>query len=104
MLLLNSNRLDDKSQMVDVLRQEKIPVKLLLRDENFDDSNDLATASSDVVWMANGDRVRGLEKKVVVCLGNDHQNVRLYHMSRCTSRLVIVIEPPEVEPSCCCIV
>lgn len=52
------------------------------------DIDDVAMARQDVVWAANGDRVRGLERKIIVCLGDD--DFPLHIMSRCSSQLVVV--------------
>lgn len=61
------------------------------------DTDDVATATSDVVWVADVDHVRGLEKKVVVCVGRDYvgqaTQVRLHGPSRCSSQLVWLISP-----------
>ncbi|XP_025078802.1 uncharacterized protein LOC112554939 [Pomacea canaliculata] len=92
----------DQSGVVTGLQEAGIPV-------TDDDIEDVATASSDVVWVASGPRVRGLERKVVVCLEDfdyglltyslQPQNLtfaRLDIMSRCTSQLVIVY--PDDKP------
>ncbi|XP_025114278.1 uncharacterized protein LOC112576203 isoform X2 [Pomacea canaliculata] len=81
--------LDDPSAysgMVTGLISAGIPVQVM----TDDDTEDVAMARSDVVWAAGGDRVRGLERKVVVCLQTGGGSVRLLNMSRCTSQLVIV--------------
>lgn len=72
--------------MVVALREAAIPVRVMADD----DVDDVATARSNVVWMVHGSRVCGLERKVIVCLKNGDENVRLYFMSRCTSQLVVV--------------
>lgn len=93
--MLTSDKIDENLEVVKQLKQNSIPVRVMERD-NF--INDLATASDDVVWMANGNNVRGLERKVVVCLmGDNHENIRLCHMARCTSQLVIVDNCRNVE-------
>ncbi|XP_025111721.1 uncharacterized protein LOC112574707 [Pomacea canaliculata] len=96
----------ENTGMVNKLQEAGIPVRVM----KDDDIDDVATASSDVVWVAGGHRVRGLERKVVVCLGDPafdsfrsererhtpellHYNpgsARLDLMSRCTSQLVII--------------
>ncbi|XP_025114137.1 uncharacterized protein LOC112576099 [Pomacea canaliculata] len=90
----------DQSGVVTGLQEAGIPVQVM-KDEDIED---VATARSDVVWVAGGRRVRGLERKVVVCLKDpDYQSIksdlvrpytrssfRLDLMSRCTSQLVIV--------------
>lgn len=68
------------------LRDAGFHVRVVTKD---DDIEDVATARSDVIWLARGDDVRGLERKVIVCLG-EGVSARLHHMSRCTSQLVIV--------------
>ncbi|XP_025113056.1 uncharacterized protein LOC112575408 [Pomacea canaliculata] len=82
------------------LQEAGIPVRVM----KDDDIEEVATARSDVVWVADGRRVRGLERKVVVCLTDPdfvsfrsflfrrpaRNSARLDLMSRCTSQLVIV--------------
>ncbi|XP_025111954.1 uncharacterized protein LOC112574848 [Pomacea canaliculata] len=87
-LVLNWRNVSDNSGIVKGLQEAGIPVRVL-KDDGIDD---VATARSDVVWVAYGQRVRGLERKVVVCLQNPLLDVsaRLDFMSRCTSQLVIV--------------
>ncbi|XP_025113982.1 uncharacterized protein LOC112576006 [Pomacea canaliculata] len=79
------------------LREENIPVRVM-KDEDIED---VATARSDVVWVTRENHVRGLERKVVVCLESVTDNSsRLHPMSRCMSQLVIVSpedSPPEQE-------
>lgn len=72
--------------MVEGLRKSGIEVQVM-KDE---DIGKVATADKDVVWMVEGRRVQGLERKVIVCLKGDNDYVRLYFMSRCTSQLVVV--------------
>ncbi|XP_025107952.1 uncharacterized protein LOC112572468 isoform X3 [Pomacea canaliculata] len=77
------------------LMSQCVPVQAMEK-ENIDD---VATAASDVVWVADYDAVRGLERKVVVCVdlhGLENNPVRLHAMSRCTSQLVIVTHSPHV--------
>ncbi|XP_025113059.1 uncharacterized protein LOC112575411 [Pomacea canaliculata] len=91
----------DESGMVIGLQEAGIPVRVM----TDDDVEDVATARSDVVWVTHGRRVRGLERKVVVCVENPDYDLhrselylgqyhftsaRLDVMSRCTSQLVIV--------------
>ncbi|XP_025111930.1 uncharacterized protein LOC112574828 [Pomacea canaliculata] len=92
----------DNVGVVTGLQEAGIPVRVM-KDADIED---VATARSHVVWVARGDRVRGLERKVVVCLEEavtpgllyDRRSVPFYLMSRCTSQLVIVssdLEPAE---------
>ncbi|XP_025111929.1 uncharacterized protein LOC112574826 [Pomacea canaliculata] len=99
-LVLHWDDGSDSSGMVRGLQEAGIPVRVM----KDDDIDDVATARSDVVWVARGDRVRGLERKVVVCLEETvspeyyRRFVPFYLMSRCTSQLVVVFpdhEPPE---------
>ncbi|XP_025111925.1 uncharacterized protein LOC112574822 [Pomacea canaliculata] len=96
----------ENTGMVNKLQEAGIPVRVM----KDDDIEDVATARSDVVWVAGGHRVRGLERKVVVCLGDpafdsfrsererhtpelrqyNPGSARLDLMSRCTSQLVII--------------
>ncbi|XP_025087014.1 uncharacterized protein LOC112559807 [Pomacea canaliculata] len=78
----------ENSGTVKGLKEAGIPVRVM-KDEDIED---VATARSDVVWVTRGHYVRGLERKVVVCLVDVDVNadVRLHFMSRCTSQLVIV--------------
>ncbi|PVD18253.1 hypothetical protein C0Q70_20802 [Pomacea canaliculata] len=89
-LVLYWGKVSDQSGMVRGLQEASIPVRVM----KDDDIEDVATARSDVVWVVCGIHVRGLEKKVVVCLANADYGYftspRLDFMSRCTSQLVIV--------------
>ncbi|XP_025112652.1 uncharacterized protein LOC112575196 [Pomacea canaliculata] len=99
-LVLDWSDISDNWGMVTGLQEAGIPVRVM----KDDDIEDVATARSDVVWVTDGRHVRGLERKVVVCLKyNDYDFVksellpryirvspRLDLMSRCTSQLVIV--------------
>ncbi|XP_025111741.1 uncharacterized protein LOC112574728 [Pomacea canaliculata] len=83
----------DQPGVVTGLQEAGIPVRVM----TDDDIEDVATARSDVVWVVGGRRVRGLERKIVVCVDLDYgfrsklnSTVRLDLMSRCTSQLVIV--------------
>ncbi|XP_025111932.1 uncharacterized protein LOC112574830 [Pomacea canaliculata] len=98
-LVLHSNYVSDNSGVVTGLQEAGIPVQVM----KDDDIEDVATARTDVVWVSSRDHVRGLERKVVVCV-KDYEfersaiyleqynlsSVRLDLMSRCTSQLVIV--------------
>ncbi|XP_025111722.1 uncharacterized protein LOC112574708 [Pomacea canaliculata] len=80
--------INDDIAIVKELREAGIPVRVM----KDDDIEDVATARSDVVWVTEDKRVRGLERKVVVCVrssGNYTTNC-LHSVSRCTSQLVIV--------------
>lgn len=88
----------DTSRMLVGLQEADIPVRVM----TDMDAADVATGRSDVVWAARGDRVCGLERKVVVCLeeefGLRDYYVRLHFMSRCTSQLVLISwKQPEGE-------
>ncbi|XP_025112051.1 uncharacterized protein LOC112574901 [Pomacea canaliculata] len=78
--------------MITGLQEAGIPVRVM----TDDDIEDVATARSDVVWVVDTNGVRGLERKVVVCVELDptfnilSSPARLLSMSRCTSQLVIV--------------
>ncbi|XP_025078806.1 uncharacterized protein LOC112554942 [Pomacea canaliculata] len=99
-LVLYWDNVSNQSGVVTGLQEAGIPVRVM----TDDDIEDVATARSDVVWVARGLRVRGLERKVVVCLENpdtrffrfehferyDFTTPRLDLMSRCTSQLVTV--------------
>ncbi|PVD22584.1 hypothetical protein C0Q70_18402 [Pomacea canaliculata] len=104
-LVLDWYKVSDNSGVVTGLQEAGIPVRVM----NDDDIEDVATARSDVVWVADVDGVRGLERKVIVCLENHVYDslrskllpqyittVRLDLMSRCTSQLVIV--SPDDKP------
>ncbi|PVD26889.1 hypothetical protein C0Q70_12037 [Pomacea canaliculata] len=55
---------------------------------------DIATARTNVVWLADPNHVRGLERKIVVWLLDnvpDFTDYRLHAVSRCTSQLVFVL-------------
>ncbi|XP_025111720.1 uncharacterized protein LOC112574706 [Pomacea canaliculata] len=104
-LVLNWDYFSDSPGIVTGLQQAGIPVRVM----NDDDIEDLATARSDVVWVAGGECVRGLERKVVVCVQYDirslfgdvtrslssrlnarSRSASFHAISRCTSQLVIV--------------
>ncbi|XP_025113055.1 uncharacterized protein LOC112575407 isoform X2 [Pomacea canaliculata] len=79
----------DISGLINGLKNSGIPVEIM-KDDNI---KDVATACTDVVWVTNTRNVRGLERKVVVVVQEsnfDIHNDRLYLMSRCSSKLVIV--------------
>ncbi|XP_025114134.1 uncharacterized protein LOC112576095 [Pomacea canaliculata] len=97
-LVLDWCDVSDQSGVVKGLQEAGIPVQVMKDDE---DMEDVATARSDVVWVACGDRVRGLERKVVVYLkypnddyfsrSNVNHTLGSFHsISRCTSQLVTV--------------
>ncbi|XP_025078808.1 uncharacterized protein LOC112554944 [Pomacea canaliculata] len=95
-LVLSWYKVSDQLGMVTGLQEAGIPVRMI---KDYD-IEDVATARSDVVWVASGHRVRGLERKVVVCLYGlvrseylplyNLTSPRLNFMSRCTSQLVII--------------
>ncbi|XP_025111947.1 uncharacterized protein LOC112574842 [Pomacea canaliculata] len=89
-LVLYSPCMRYNSGVVTGLREAGIPVRVI-KDADIED---VATARSDVVWVADGRRVRRLERKVVVCLQDPmfylYTSPRLDLMSRCMSQLVIV--------------
>ncbi|XP_025079407.1 uncharacterized protein LOC112555286 [Pomacea canaliculata] len=99
-LVLYWDYVSDHLGVVTGLQKAGIPVRVM----KDDDIDDVVTARSDVVWVASGHRVRGLERKVVVCLEDPDYDIfrskslqlynfntaRLDLMSRCTSQLVIV--------------
>ncbi|XP_025111950.1 uncharacterized protein LOC112574845 [Pomacea canaliculata] len=89
-LVLYWDDVSDQSGVVKGLEELGIPVRVM-KDADIED---VATARSDVVWVSRGDRVCGLERKVVVCLQDLrfdlYNSVRLHLMSRSTSQLVVV--------------
>lgn len=91
-LILSLLELREDAPVLKALSNASIPVRVL-REQNI---QDVATAGSNVVWAAKQQLVRGLERKVVVCLVNDtdeknpHAFTRLFAMSRCSSQLVVV--------------
>ncbi|XP_025111948.1 uncharacterized protein LOC112574843 [Pomacea canaliculata] len=99
-LVLYCYDFSDQLGVVTGLQEAGIPVQVM-KDEDIED---VATARSDVVWVTSGHRVRGLERKVVVCLQDpdydlftfqelqqNRSSFRLDLISRCTSHLVIVL-------------
>lgn len=85
--------------MVRGVKEGGVPVRVA----TDKDIEDVAKACSDVIWVADGDQVRGLERKVVICVedmfGRDVVYLRLQCMSRCTSQLVVLSRlPPNLEP------
>ncbi|XP_025078823.1 uncharacterized protein LOC112554954 [Pomacea canaliculata] len=101
-LVLHWKDVSDQWGVVTELQEAGIPVRVM----DHDDIEDVVTARSDVVWVASGHRVRGLERKVVVCLEDpDYYFFRSYSftsnrldlMSRCTSQLVIVSPDKPLE-------
>lgn len=77
--------------MVDQLRNEGIPVEVMT-DNNIDD---VVMARRDVVFVGEGQRVLGLERRVVVIVGPFDYCYRLYYFSRCMSQLIIVSTDPK---------
>ncbi|XP_025111864.1 uncharacterized protein LOC112574792 isoform X2 [Pomacea canaliculata] len=88
MLMLYQTGVTENAFMVEGLREAGIPVRVM-KDEDIED---VATARSDVVWVTSAHRVRGLERKVVVCLDPERYDLsnKNYFLSRCTSHLAIV--------------
>lgn len=92
MLVVSGQDLQEDSGVVKGLREKGILAQIM----TAKDSEDVAMGFSDVVWVASGMRVSGLERKVVVCLdlvnlkSDTANSFRLHLMSRCTSQLVIV--------------
>ncbi|XP_025100535.1 uncharacterized protein LOC112567881 [Pomacea canaliculata] len=84
-LVLYLKDISDDSGMMKELKEAGIPVRMM-KDDNIED---VATARCDVVWVTSGQRVCGLERKVVVCL-EDQVLSRFCCMSRCTSQLLII--------------
>lgn len=101
-LVLHMDDSSDNEGIVKGLREASIPVRVMKTHDDdaatadaVDDDNDvddIATARSDVVWVARGRRVPGVERKVVVCLERPGADlyVRFFSMSRCSSQLVVV--------------
>ncbi|XP_025111951.1 uncharacterized protein LOC112574846 [Pomacea canaliculata] len=89
-LVLSWPNVSDNSGMVTGLQEAGIPVRVM----KDDDIEDVSTAHSDVVWVADGYRVCGLERKVVVYVEDPESDSfsfpRFTLISRCTSQLVIV--------------
>ncbi|XP_025100570.1 uncharacterized protein LOC112567904 isoform X2 [Pomacea canaliculata] len=91
-MILYRGDLREDSAIIMALLEAGVPVKVMKES----DIEDVATASSNVLWAARQHLVNGLEKKVVVCLGNYEDNdsrypsTRLQAMSRCSSQLVVV--------------
>ncbi|XP_025092631.1 uncharacterized protein LOC112563103 isoform X3 [Pomacea canaliculata] len=77
-LVLHWGDLTDSSGLVTGLKGAGIPARVM---EDCD-SEDVATAHSDVVWVARGHRIHGLERKVVVYLEHCTMHLRLHLMSR----------------------
>lgn len=84
--------IDEDAAILKKLKEENVPVRVM----RYSDIEDVATSRSNVVWVARYQQVRGLERKVVVCLNNDddseggYPSSRLHVMSRCSSQLVVV--------------
>lgn len=78
--------------MVDQMRNEGIPVEVMT-DKNIDD---VVMARRDVVFVGEGHRVCGLERRVVIVIvGPFDYYTPLYYFSRCTSQLIIVSTNPK---------
>lgn len=96
-LLLSWNELREDAAILTAMSEAGIKVQVM----KDSDIGDVATARSDVVWAARQLLVRGLERKVVVCIHNyddskgQYISTRLSAMSRCTSQLVVVCLPPD---------
>lgn len=86
--MLYSDDFDDYEKIVEGIKER---VSLREMRDNLEDFDDISTARSDEVWIVNGDYVRGIERKVIVCL-DDNDKVRLRHMSRCTWQLVLITD------------
>lgn len=87
-LVLCANPTD--SAVVRGLQASYINAKVF-KAENMED---IATARTNVVWLADPNHVRGLERKIVVWLldnAPDFTDYRLHAVSRCTSQLVFVL-------------
>ncbi|XP_025113952.1 uncharacterized protein LOC112575976 [Pomacea canaliculata] len=93
-LVLHWGGFSENSGMMNTLIEAGIPVRVM----KDDDVEDVATARSDVVWVTDGDSVRGLERKVVVCLDGAYDSVRLqlYCLSRCTAQLMYILSTTRV--------
>ncbi|XP_025100505.1 uncharacterized protein LOC112567860 [Pomacea canaliculata] len=93
-LVLCLGHVDDHSGVVVGLKSANIPTRIM---ESEEDMEDVATARSDVVWVSYGNVARGIERKVVVCVRDDHHDAdrynRLYPLSRCMAQLVLVLPP-----------
>ncbi|XP_025113813.1 uncharacterized protein LOC112575896 isoform X1 [Pomacea canaliculata] len=89
-LVLDWGQPKDDLDIIKAMKEAGIPVRVM----KDDDIEDVAKANTDVVWVADGELVRGLERKVVVCLESPCAGsklfIRLNNMSRCTAQLVIV--------------
>lgn len=92
-VLCDPGGVSESSGLITGLTRAGFPVRLM----TDDDAEDVAGSCSDVVWVASGHRVRGLERKVVACVQDGarlHQTYhRLLYMSRCTSQLLLVVKP-----------
>lgn len=98
-LVLGWGGIREESGLVRGVKEGGVPVRVA----TDEDIEDVAKACSDVIWVADGDQVRGLERKVVICVedmfGRDVVYLRLQCMSRCTSQLVVLSRfPPNLEP------
>ncbi|XP_025083117.1 uncharacterized protein LOC112557460 isoform X2 [Pomacea canaliculata] len=68
------------------LRKAGIPVRCMRRDN----LEDIVTAREDEVVVADEDDARGLERKVVVAIVDELEDVGLLTISRCRSQLVFI--------------
>ncbi|XP_025114207.1 uncharacterized protein LOC112576146 isoform X2 [Pomacea canaliculata] len=96
-LVVYKTTVSDKLGIVKAMRKAKIPLRLVMDD--MEGITDMATAKDDVVWVTHDDLIRGLERKVVVCVevfdkwskkAKFAGYKRLHSQSRCTGQLVIV--------------
>ena len=82
--------------LVRKLRQAAVPVAVVDRSTSTSgDYEDLALARTDKVTVTHQDCVRGLERRVVVGVGEGGPG-RLQAMSRCTGLLVWIDAPSDV--------
>lgn len=95
--ILSRVDLQEDAPILKALSEAGVPVRLMSSSES--DIKDVVRASSDVVWAAREQMVRGLKRKVVVVLDSDEDSKVNYAeeqqrlMSRCTSQLVLVCLP-----------
>lgn len=73
---------------VKAMTEAGVPARIMADD----DIEDVASATSNVVWVAKVKEVRGIERKIVVWTAYGEDDDRLCSMSRCTSQLVIIQE------------
>lgn len=95
--ILSRVDLQEDAPILKALSEAGVPVRLMSSSES--DIKDIVRDSSDVVWAAREQMVRGLKRKVVVVLDSDEDSKVNYAeeqqrlMSRCTSQLVLVCLP-----------